>query len=127
MAESKRGFASMDEEQQKEIASKGGKAAQEEGTAHKLTPEEREEGAKKGGETAQKEGTAHKFTPEEQEEGAKKGGQAVSEDKEHMAEIGKLGGEARRGSSTAESKGSGRQRGGTSEQHSKAGQESHKE
>jgi general stress protein YciG len=33
---SKRGFASMDEEKQKEIAGKGGKAAHESGNAHEL-------------------------------------------------------------------------------------------
>ena len=37
---SKRGFASMDEAKQREIASKGGKAAHEKGTAHEFTSEE---------------------------------------------------------------------------------------
>ncbi|HAT30840.1 MAG TPA: hypothetical protein DCW29_08315, partial [Janthinobacterium sp.] len=37
---SKRGFASMDPEQQKEIASEGGRAAHEKGTAHEFTSEE---------------------------------------------------------------------------------------
>jgi len=37
---SKRGFASMDPEQQREIASEGGRAAHEKGTAHEFTPEE---------------------------------------------------------------------------------------
>ena len=45
----KRGFASMDEEKQKEIASKGGKAAHEKGTAHEFTSEEAREAGKKGG------------------------------------------------------------------------------
>lgn len=37
---SKRGFAAMDEEKQREIASKGGKAAHEKGTAHEFNSEE---------------------------------------------------------------------------------------
>lgn len=37
---SKRGFASMDPAQQREIASEGGRAAHEKGTAHEFTPEE---------------------------------------------------------------------------------------
>jgi uncharacterized protein len=69
---SKRGFASMDEEKQREIASKGGKTAHEEGKAHEFTPEEAREAGRKGGET-------------------------VSQDREHMSEIGKKGGETRGG------------------------------
>jgi general stress protein YciG len=64
---SKRGFASMDQEKQREIASKGGKAAHEKGTAHE-------------------------FTSEEAREAGRKGGEAVSQDREHMAEIGRQGG-----------------------------------
>lgn len=45
-----RGFASMDEERQREIASKGGRAAHEKGTAHEFTPEEAREAGRKGGE-----------------------------------------------------------------------------
>src|SRR3954469_20251575 len=37
---SSRGFASMDPERQREIASEGGKAAHEKGTAHEFTSEE---------------------------------------------------------------------------------------
>jgi general stress protein YciG len=36
----KRGFASMDPEQQREIAAEGGRAAHEKGTAHEFTSEE---------------------------------------------------------------------------------------
>ena len=64
---SNRGFASMDEEKQREIASKGGKAAHEKGTAHE-------------------------FSSEEAKEAGQKGGEAVSQDREHMAEIGREGG-----------------------------------
>src|SRR5713101_4182249 len=44
-----RGFAAMDHEKQREIASKGGKAAHEKGTAHEFTPEEAREAGRKGG------------------------------------------------------------------------------
>ncbi len=47
---SKRGFASMDSEKQKQIASKGGRAAHEKGTAHEFTPDEAREAGRKGGE-----------------------------------------------------------------------------
>jgi general stress protein YciG len=67
-----RGFAGMDEDKQREIASKGGHAAHEKGTAHE-------------------------FTPEEAREAGRKGGEAVSQDREHMAEIGAKGGHASHG------------------------------
>ena len=94
---SARGFASMDEEKQREIASKGGKAAHEKGTAHEFTPEEAREAGHKGGET-------------------------VSQDREHMADIGRKGGESR--GASEETPGSAR--GGSHEQHVKAGHQSHK-
>lgn len=46
---SKRGFASMDPEKQREIARKGGQASHEKGTAHEFTPEEAREAGRKGG------------------------------------------------------------------------------
>jgi hypothetical protein len=66
---SRRGFASMDPEKQREIASKGGKAAHETGAAHE-------------------------FTSEEAREAGRKGGKAVSQDREHMRAIGRKGGMA---------------------------------
>jgi uncharacterized protein len=72
-----RGFASMDPLRQKEIASRGGKAAHEKGTAHE-------------------------FTPDEAREAGRKGGQKVSQNREHMARIGRLGGQARRQASSTE-------------------------
>ena len=39
----------MDAEKQREIASKGGKAAHEKGTAHEFTSEEAREAGRKGG------------------------------------------------------------------------------
>jgi general stress protein YciG len=69
-----RGFASMDDDKQREIASKGGQAAHEKGTAHE-------------------------FDSQEAREAGRKGGEAVSKDREHMSEIGREGGEARGGTS----------------------------
>jgi hypothetical protein len=46
---SNRGFASMDSERQREIASLGGKAAHAKGTAHKFTSEEARIAGRKGG------------------------------------------------------------------------------
>lgn len=50
---SNRGFASMDEDKQREIASKGGKAAHEKGTAHEFNSEEAAEAGRKGGRARQ--------------------------------------------------------------------------
>ena len=66
----KRGFAAMSEAQQREIASKGGQAAHQKGTAHE-------------------------FDSEEARRAGQKGGEVVSRDREHMAEIGRKGGESR--------------------------------
>jgi general stress protein YciG len=44
-----RGFASMDEERVREIASRGGKAAHAKGTAHEFTSDEAREAGRKGG------------------------------------------------------------------------------
>jgi general stress protein YciG len=70
MATSKRGFASMDPAKQKEIASKGGRAAHAKGTAHE-------------------------FTSDEARVAGRKGGEAVSRDRAHMAAIGREGGHSR--------------------------------
>lgn len=44
-----RGFASMDPQKQREIASKGGKAAHAKGTAHEWNSTEAKEAGRKGG------------------------------------------------------------------------------
>jgi general stress protein YciG len=67
---SNRGFASMDLERQREIASKGGKAAHAQGRAHE-------------------------FTADEARAAGRKGGEIVSRDRSHMAAIGRAGGQAR--------------------------------
>ncbi len=64
---SRRGFASMDRMKQREIASKGGRAAHAKGTAHE-------------------------FSTEEARQAGRKGGLAVSQNREHMAAIGREGG-----------------------------------
>lgn len=46
---SKRGFASMDQAKQREISSKGGKAAHESGRAHQFDSEQARAAGKKGG------------------------------------------------------------------------------
>ena len=64
-----RGFASMDRDRQRQIASLGGRAAHQQGTAHE-------------------------FDSEEARQAGRKGGEAVSRDRAHMSEIGRKGGEA---------------------------------
>jgi general stress protein YciG len=45
----RRGFASMSAEKQREIASKGGRAAHQKGTAHEWTADEARHAGRKGG------------------------------------------------------------------------------
>jgi general stress protein YciG len=49
MRKERRGFASMSPEKQREIASKGGRAAHEKGTAHEWTADEARAAGRKGG------------------------------------------------------------------------------
>lgn len=49
MAIEDRGFASMDRVKQREIASKGGKAAHQKGSAHEWTSDEARDAGRKGG------------------------------------------------------------------------------
>lgn len=72
-----RGFASMDKEKQRSIASKGGRAAHEKGTAHEFDSSEASMAAKKGHER----GTAHEFTPEEARVAGRKGGLARAQNR----------------------------------------------
>src|SRR5207248_2882621 len=67
---SKRGFASMDPAKQREIASKGGRAAQAKGTADE-------------------------FTSDDARGAGRKGAGAVSRDRAHMSAIGREGGHSR--------------------------------
>ncbi len=67
---SPRGFAAMDPARQREIASRGGKMAHETGKAHE-------------------------FSPDEARGAGRKGGLSISQNREHMAAIGREGGFAR--------------------------------
>ena len=58
MGKQHRGFASMDREKQRSIASKGGKAAHAKGRAHEWTAEEAREAGRKGG------AASHRQAPE---------------------------------------------------------------
>ncbi|MEJ7913516.1 MAG: KGG domain-containing protein [Chitinophagaceae bacterium] len=49
---SKRGFAAMDQEKQKQIASQGGRAAHQQGVAHRWTSAEASEAGRKGGQNS---------------------------------------------------------------------------
>lgn len=86
----RRGFASMDEKKQREIASKGGRAAHEKGTAHEFNSQEAREAGRKGGQAVSRD-------RQHMAEIGGKGGQAVSRDRQHMAQIGRKGGENSRG------------------------------
>ena len=66
---SNRGFAAMNPEKQKEIASEGGRAAHQQGVAHE-------------------------WNSEEARQAGRKGGQSVSQNREHMSEIGRRGGQS---------------------------------
>ena len=48
----RRGFASMSPEKQREIASKGGRAAHQKGTAHEWTADEARTAGRKGGQVS---------------------------------------------------------------------------
>lgn len=55
MSTKDRGFASMDRQKQREIASKGGKASHANGTAHEWTSEEARIAGRKGGQAKHRE------------------------------------------------------------------------
>jgi hypothetical protein len=94
---SNRGFASMDPQKQREIASEGGKAAHASGNAHEFNSEE----ARRAG------SMSHKNDGGNSQSGGQSGGQGG----------GQGGGNQQSGGGT---------RGGTPEQHAKAGSQSHK-
>ena len=89
----RRGFASMDEQRRREIASEGGKASHQRGRAHEFSSEEARMAGRKGGQIAHKRGKAHVFNSEEARMAGRKGGVEVSRDREHMSAIGRRGGE----------------------------------
>lgn len=95
---SNRGFASMDPQRQREIASEGGRAAHASGNAHEFTSEE----ARKAGSMSHK------------NDGNRQSGSQGS------------GGGGGNAASSGGNTGSGGTRGGTPEQHAQAGRQSHK-
>ena len=68
MAKQDRGFASMDPEKQRRIASKGGKAAHAKGRAHEWTVEEAREAGRKGGSASHRQSRDSSETPPSQAE-----------------------------------------------------------
>ncbi|HEY3886475.1 MAG TPA: KGG domain-containing protein [Vicinamibacterales bacterium] len=70
MAKEDRGFASMDRAKQREIASKGGKAAHQKGTAHEWTSEEARDAGRKGGIASHRRRREQLGGPDEQPETA---------------------------------------------------------
>jgi uncharacterized protein len=61
-----------------------------------INPSKQREIASQGGKAAHAQGRAHEFTVDEASVAGRKGGKAVSRDREHMATIGRLGGQRRR-------------------------------
>jgi len=57
-----------------------------------MDPDKQKMIASKGGRAAHAKGTAHEFTPEEARAAGRKGGMVVSQNREHMATIGREGG-----------------------------------
>jgi general stress protein YciG len=98
----KRGFAAMDQNQQREIASKGGQAAHQKGTAHE-------------------------FDSEEARRAGQKGGEAVSRNREHMADIGRKGGESRQSAHRAAAAAAANANAGNSSTAAKGGRQGGKE
>jgi uncharacterized protein len=88
---SNRGFASMDEDKQREIASKGGKAAHEKGTAHEFSHEEAVEAGRKGGQA--RGGSDNNDNDDQSNQGGGRQGFA-SMDKEKQREIASKGGKS---------------------------------
>jgi general stress protein YciG len=87
-----RGFASMDEQRRRRIASEGGKASHRRGKAHEFSTEEARMAGRKGGQVAHQRGRAHTFSSEEARMAGRKGGMEVSRDRQHMSAIGRKGG-----------------------------------
>lgn len=52
VGKSERGFAAMDPQRQRQIASEGGKAAHQSGNAHEFNSEEAREAGRKGGQAS---------------------------------------------------------------------------
>lgn len=99
---SNRGFASMDSDTQRDIASKGGHAS---GGNFKNDPERAAEAGHKGGQAS---------------------GGNFAHDREKASEAGRAGGEASHGGASRQDAPGATSRGGSHEQHVNAGHQSHK-
>ena len=99
-----KGFASMDDDKQREIASKGGKAAHEKRTAHEFDSDEAAEGGSRGGQSRSASNNSSRTSGSnyDDESGATSGSGSKSGSGSHSS------------------------RGGSSEQHAEAGRQSHK-
>lgn len=62
-----------------------------------MTVDKQREIARKGGRAAHAKGTAHEFSTDEAREAGRKGGVQVSMNRDHMANIGRLGGKSSAG------------------------------
>lgn len=77
---SNRGFASMDPERQREIASEGGKAAHEKGTAHEFTSEEARRAGSMSHGNRQSDQASSRSSESGKQGGNKQGGNKQSDD-----------------------------------------------
>jgi hypothetical protein len=59
-----------------------------------MSPERQKQIASEGGRAAHKLGVAHEWNSDEARKAGKKGGQIVSQNREHMSEIGRRGGQS---------------------------------
>jgi uncharacterized protein len=59
-----------------------------------MEPQRQLELARKGGQAAHQKGTAHRFSTSEAQAAGRKGGQTIGQNLQHMAMIGKKGGQA---------------------------------
>jgi general stress protein YciG len=101
---SNRGFASMDDDKQRDIASQGGKAAHASGNAHEFSSAEAAEAGRKGGQNSHGGGNKAQASNSGNNSGNNAGNSSGNN-------AGNSGGGTR---------------GGSSEQHAEAGRQSHK-
>lgn len=90
------GLNSMDDQQNERMsgeASNGNRRNSNRGFAA-MSPEKQREIASEGGRAAHQQGVAHEWNSEEARLAGRKGGQIVSQNREHMSEIGRRGGQS---------------------------------
>ncbi len=114
----KRGFASMDPNKQREIASEGGRAAHASGNAHEFTSQEAQEAGRMshkntGGRDSENQGSGSGSGTR----GGSSAQHAEAGRQSHKNQTGSTGNQGSEGAGT---------RGGSNEQHREAGKQSHK-